>query len=104
MSADKRRQISDLLNECQIRLFHCVQISPEKALKPERGSEGESDDSGGEEEITVDVPYQYEDYEIVEKEVSSWTGGCRTLKLLSGAVKTFQWDVPHGTLGLFCVS
>ena len=35
-------------------------------MKQEREVEQESDE---EEEITVDVPYQYEDFEIVEKEV-----------------------------------
>ena len=54
-----------------IFVFNYFQISPDQAIKQDREDEaGEDEDEQDAPDVMIEVPYEYEDYEIVEKEVS----------------------------------
>ncbi len=57
-----------------IFVFNYFQISPDQAIKQDREDEaGEDEDEQDAPDVMIEVPYEYEDYEIVEKEVSNAT-------------------------------
>ncbi len=49
--------------------FEWFQISPDQAIKTDREEEAGEEEEEDVPDVMIEVPYEYEDYEVVEKEV-----------------------------------